>query len=296
VVQATDYGVWGDVLREQKTDESTYRFGFQGQFSEKDLETGWNHFELREYDPVIGRMMMTDPYGEFWSPYLGMGNDPVNWSDPDGGCISCWATVGQVLAEPATQSFLFGATFLDEILITPKFDRSLRSRWGISDELLQAYPLIGMQVMEEKFGLAAFWYRIEPREYEDPRDEGKIYQVNEDGYATSPQYVGGTVDLGAGRLKGAYTVYKAIKNGKVVYWGITKNFAKRALQHGDRFDDIIPVFQNVSKSVARGLEQIKIETHGLKKLENIINSVGTKNPKLMQYYKDAISYLKTIKP
>lgn len=30
-----------------------FRFGYQGQFSERDLETGWNHFELTEYDPVI---------------------------------------------------------------------------------------------------------------------------------------------------------------------------------------------------------------------------------------------------
>ena len=37
------------------------------------------------YDPVIGRWLTTDPYDEFWSPYLAMGNDPVNIVDPDGG-------------------------------------------------------------------------------------------------------------------------------------------------------------------------------------------------------------------
>jgi hypothetical protein len=42
-----DYGVWGDVIQEQKTDKSDYRFGYQGQFAEKDEETGWHHFELR---------------------------------------------------------------------------------------------------------------------------------------------------------------------------------------------------------------------------------------------------------
>ncbi|HEY3405571.1 MAG TPA: RHS repeat-associated core domain-containing protein, partial [Ohtaekwangia sp.] len=85
VVQATDYGVWGDVLREQKTDESNYRFGYQGQFAERDEETGWNHFELREYDPVIGRWLVPDPYGEFWSPYLAFANNPINRVDPTGG-------------------------------------------------------------------------------------------------------------------------------------------------------------------------------------------------------------------
>ncbi|HEY9045018.1 MAG TPA: hypothetical protein VIN08_03950, partial [Ohtaekwangia sp.] len=33
VTQATDYGAWGDVLRDQKTDESIYRYSYQGQFA-----------------------------------------------------------------------------------------------------------------------------------------------------------------------------------------------------------------------------------------------------------------------
>jgi RHS repeat-associated protein len=85
VSQATDYGAWGDIAREQKTDESIYRFGYQGQFSEKDLETGWNHFELREYDPIISRWTSVDPYNQFWSPYMGMGNRPTSGVDPNGG-------------------------------------------------------------------------------------------------------------------------------------------------------------------------------------------------------------------
>ncbi|HTE34723.1 MAG TPA: RHS repeat-associated core domain-containing protein [Chryseolinea sp.] len=86
VAQATDFGVWGDVLREQKADASSrYRFGYQGQFSEKDEETGWNHFELREYDPIIGRWNGKDAYKQYWSPYIGMGNNPVSGIDRDGG-------------------------------------------------------------------------------------------------------------------------------------------------------------------------------------------------------------------
>ncbi len=84
VTQATDYSAWGDVMREQKTDESIYRYNYQGQFAERDLETGWNHFELREFDPVIGRWTATDPAGQYWSSYIGMGNNPVSGVDPDG--------------------------------------------------------------------------------------------------------------------------------------------------------------------------------------------------------------------
>ncbi len=45
----------------------------------------WSHFELREYDPIIGRWLSPDPAEQHWSPYLAMGNNPVNYADPDGG-------------------------------------------------------------------------------------------------------------------------------------------------------------------------------------------------------------------
>jgi len=91
VSQATDCGTWGDVFREQKYNEDDkYRYAYQGQYAEKDEETGWEHFELREYDPVIGRWMVPDPRGQFYSPYVGMGNNPVSGVDPDGGeCKTC---------------------------------------------------------------------------------------------------------------------------------------------------------------------------------------------------------------
>ncbi len=62
-----------------------YRYGYQGQYSEKDKETGWNAFELRMYDARIGRWTSKDPKGQFYSPYIGMGNNPVTGTDPDGG-------------------------------------------------------------------------------------------------------------------------------------------------------------------------------------------------------------------
>ncbi|MEO1049325.1 MAG: LamG-like jellyroll fold domain-containing protein [Bacteroidota bacterium] len=61
-----------------------YRYGFQGEFAEEDSETGWNSFELRMYDAVIGRWLVRDPAFEFPSPYLALGNDPMNLVDPDG--------------------------------------------------------------------------------------------------------------------------------------------------------------------------------------------------------------------
>jgi len=63
--------------------EGEYPYAFQGQ--EKDQETGMEAFELRLWDARIGRWLTTDPYQQYESPYLGMGNDPANGVDMDGG-------------------------------------------------------------------------------------------------------------------------------------------------------------------------------------------------------------------
>lgn len=88
--QSTDYDPWGMVQRDVKTDEEMiYRYGYQGQFAEKDEETGWNHFDAREYDAVAAKWLSPDPVKEEWSPYMSMGNDPVSRFDRDGRCTEC---------------------------------------------------------------------------------------------------------------------------------------------------------------------------------------------------------------
>ncbi|HMU59929.1 MAG TPA: NucA/NucB deoxyribonuclease domain-containing protein, partial [Chitinophagaceae bacterium] len=73
-------------------------YGYQGVFSEEvsEFELNYNEFALRTYDPQIGRWTTPDPYNEFASPYLGMGNDPANNVDPDGGSIfgAIWSFFG----------------------------------------------------------------------------------------------------------------------------------------------------------------------------------------------------------
>jgi RHS repeat-associated protein len=59
--------------------------GYQGQYAEKDAETGFDSFELRLYNSRIGRWISYDPKGQFDSPYIGMSNNPVSILDPDGG-------------------------------------------------------------------------------------------------------------------------------------------------------------------------------------------------------------------
>jgi RHS repeat-associated protein len=62
--------------------------GYQGDFAEHDVETGYDEFQLRSYDAQIGRWIQVDPKEEFSSGYVGMGNNPTGNIDKDGGGIS----------------------------------------------------------------------------------------------------------------------------------------------------------------------------------------------------------------
>ena len=71
-----------------------YRYGYQGQYSEQDEETSWNSFELRQYDGETGRWLSVDPYGQYASPYVAMGNAPNMQIDPSGGWSWTTAAIG----------------------------------------------------------------------------------------------------------------------------------------------------------------------------------------------------------
>ena len=87
VQTATDYYPFGYMIA---TYGGGYRYGYQGQTAEKDGETGWNNFELRMYSSRFGRWMTMDPKGQYFSPYVGMGNNPVTGVDADGGENDDW--------------------------------------------------------------------------------------------------------------------------------------------------------------------------------------------------------------
>jgi len=61
----------------------------------KTQKQGKEAFQLRLWDGRIGRWLTTDPYRQYHSPYVGMGNDPINGIDPDGGF---WEEFGNWLA------------------------------------------------------------------------------------------------------------------------------------------------------------------------------------------------------
>lgn len=65
-----------------------YRYGYQGEYAEDETDQDGikaNSFQLRLYNPRLGRWMSPDPKSQYVSPYLAMGNNPISMIDRDGG-------------------------------------------------------------------------------------------------------------------------------------------------------------------------------------------------------------------
>ncbi|MFW5700873.1 MAG: RHS repeat-associated core domain-containing protein [Cyclobacteriaceae bacterium] len=108
IVAGNDYYPFGLSIVERSYEKQDYRYDYQGQYAEKDDETGYNAFQLRMYDARIGRWISPDPYGQFFSAYVAMGNNPIIMIDPTGG-FSGGCTAYDELVEQ-------GAIMLDDVV------------------------------------------------------------------------------------------------------------------------------------------------------------------------------------
>ena len=84
IIKASDYYPFGMEMPGRKYSSEAYRYDYQGQFAEKDGETGLHSFEARLWDARIARWTSMDPVENFYSPYAGMHNNPLSQVDPDG--------------------------------------------------------------------------------------------------------------------------------------------------------------------------------------------------------------------
>jgi RHS repeat-associated protein len=97
IVAGGDYYPFGMTINERQISQERYRYGYQGRYSEFDSLTKTNTFQLRLYDPRFGRWLSPDPYGQFSSPYVGMGNNPANGVDPNGGIFGLGAVASGMI-------------------------------------------------------------------------------------------------------------------------------------------------------------------------------------------------------
>jgi RHS repeat-associated protein len=72
----------------QTVDDPDPRYKYNGKELDEEKGLNWLAYGARYYDPEIGRWHVVDPAGEFWSVYLYVANNPVNFIDPDGMLMS----------------------------------------------------------------------------------------------------------------------------------------------------------------------------------------------------------------
>lgn len=130
ILGKTDYYPFGMAMPNKVLNAGSYRYAFQGQ--ERDQESGAQHefFQLRTWDGRLGRWTSPDPYGQFFSPYNGMGNNPINMIDPDGGwggtpwIFQVYGKIRKFFGfdEPAAKGFE-----LNEVTLIDPSDGELRS-------------------------------------------------------------------------------------------------------------------------------------------------------------------------
>lgn len=112
IVAGADYYPFGLPIADRQITQEDYRWGYQGQYAEKDTVTGWNRFQLRMYDARIGRWTTIDPFNQYFSPYNGMGNAPHSLTDPTGGITGLPEVVikgtrlGQIALKQTTSALL----------------------------------------------------------------------------------------------------------------------------------------------------------------------------------------------
>jgi RHS repeat-associated protein len=84
LVEESHYYAFGMRIEGLSTSNPDNKFTYNGKELEDDHGLNWYHYGARFYDAQIGRWHTVDPMDEFHSPYVYVGNDPVNLIDPDG--------------------------------------------------------------------------------------------------------------------------------------------------------------------------------------------------------------------
>jgi RHS repeat-associated protein len=152
-----DYYPFGELLPSRNS--LNYRYAFQGQ--ELDKETGMEAFQLRLWDGRLGRWLSPDPHGQYASPYLGMGNNPISLIDPDGGSTISPGAPPSLWQQ--FKNFLSGgsAVQLDEVVVQGKGKSSSSS---IFSGLLDFNPL-NAQATDNRNFLYNWFNSDERKEY-----------------------------------------------------------------------------------------------------------------------------------
>ncbi len=296
-----------------------HNYGYNGKEYTEDLGLNLYEMDVRKYDPAIARWSSIDPimHGTL-SPYTAFDNNPVFWNDPSGA---------SVIVKDGGDSITFtGQDAIDAFKAitggsseSSDNEESNESESEGEGECCQGLKKFFTEVLNKAYGKSTkdfdfhsdnYWvgddgytyyvkgdnefYKIYWNRYEQVDELPPMMDYME---IMSPAGVGkkGIAMMGSKAGKTSI-VYWSIRGGKIIYVGITNNFARRGLQHAKKkgidIEKINDSLTNLSRDDARAVEQVLIEFFGLggKKgqtgqLLNRINSIAEKNKKYAESIK-----------
>ena len=298
------YDAFGNLISSTGSTENNYRYCGE-QFDET---TGLYYLRARYMDTSTGRFISQDSYsGSISDPislhkFLYANANPVTYSDPS-GCLS-EVSVGILpifiievqIATPLLVSAVICPT-LGVAAIEVKYNEYV-VQVGINiiaclravEPILAFGSIFGNQIVAVIHQLVSGMSNSLSMATDVAESAIEQTQVS---YDNDPPTNSQTTK--EKRRKDNY-VYFGFRNTNVVYVGITNNIAKRALQHGKRFDFISSITQEpLSRIHARGVEQVLIERNKPPKgiFENKINSISPLNFRYASAHRFGEQYLET---
>ncbi len=239
-------------------------------------------FQLRLWDGRLGRWLSPDPMGQYSSPYLGMGNNPIGMIDPDGGLAGpgdppqswfgrVFSSIGSAFSGNSEVTYNEGQ--LKEVVIQGRGTSSITGTFG------PALPNSAIAPSREN----DYWWN--KMAYDGSRVvdyKGFRIGVNDKGFAVEnlgPIPLGGAGALGyisgGAGAKGFVSIYTGIRN-EAKYIGQTVNIFTR-YSNKIRIAMGLEVKLQVPARLANAVEQQLISVHGLEKYGN-----GLANNKRLQ--------------
>jgi len=99
ILTATNYYPMGMVHSGEFVSGIGSNFNYKFQSKELQQESGLQMYDFgsRMYDATTGRWFAIDPQSQFGSPYLAMGNNYINFVDPDGESVIAAVLIGAVV-------------------------------------------------------------------------------------------------------------------------------------------------------------------------------------------------------
>jgi RHS repeat-associated protein len=301
----SDYYPWGGELQFVNNDTNHYKFTGK----ERDAESGLDYFGARYYSNGLGRWVSADwsatpvpvPYANFNNPqslnlYGYVGANPATKADLDGHYAMIGheeACNGQRMCQQKSDDKGGIADWLGSQLPNPKSGNSNETSREVGPSGVDQNALMADSLNKIGGGLQ---FVGETAAFIDPSGivaAGGAMAKGKDGEAIL--FIGLALLPGGKKAEEAIHVYQIVKDGKVIYVGITNNLWRRGIEHGADLDHIVTMGSRLD---ARAVEQALIQHHGLQKnggaLVNKTNSVSPRNPKFSDYVKYGFEVLRSM--